>query len=125
VNKTREEVIDLMSESKVYIDFGNHPGKDRIPREAAICGCCVLTNLLGSAGFYTDIPIPNRYKFSENYAEVKRALDLIQTIFKYYEESIKDFDIYKRQIKNEKIIFEMGCTLLIKEIEKRVNSKQE
>lgn len=125
VNKTREEVIDLMSESKVYIDFGNHPGKDRIPREAAICGCCVLTNLLGSAGFYTDIPIPNRYKFSNNYAEVKRALDSIQTIFKDYKESVKDFDIYKRQIKNEKMIFEMGCARLIKEIEKRINSKQE
>ena len=48
---TPEQVVDLMSESKVYIDFGNHPGKDRIPREAVINGCCVITGVRGSARF--------------------------------------------------------------------------
>ena len=26
---------DLFGSSKLYIDFGEHPGRDRIPREAA------------------------------------------------------------------------------------------
>ena len=44
---TPEQMREVMLQSKVYIDFGNHPGKDRIPREAATCGCCVLTNKNG------------------------------------------------------------------------------
>ena len=36
IGMTTEEMRSCMSKSKVYIDFGNHPGKDRIPREAAI-----------------------------------------------------------------------------------------
>ena len=42
IGMTTEEMRSCMSKSKVYIDFGNHPGKDRIPREAAISGCIVL-----------------------------------------------------------------------------------
>ena len=33
IGMTTEEMRSCMSKSKVYIDFGNHPGKDRIPRE--------------------------------------------------------------------------------------------
>ena len=32
IGMTTEEMRSCMSKSKVYIDFGNHPGKDRIPR---------------------------------------------------------------------------------------------
>lgn len=42
-NLTTEEVRKLLIKSKVYIDFGNHPGKDRFPREAVMCGCCIIT----------------------------------------------------------------------------------
>lgn len=42
INMTRDEVIRELQRAKVYIDFGNHPGKDRIPREAAILGCCAI-----------------------------------------------------------------------------------
>ena len=55
---TTEEVQELMKRSKVYIDFGNHPGKDRIPREAAMSFCCVITGKRGSAAFSEDVPIP-------------------------------------------------------------------
>src|SRR5687767_6015204 len=33
------QMIETMKTSKLYIDFGPHPGKDRLPREAAIMGC--------------------------------------------------------------------------------------
>lgn len=33
-------MILTMRKAKVYIDFGFHPGKDRIPREAVMCGAC-------------------------------------------------------------------------------------
>ena len=46
-NMTPEQVQKLLERAKVYIDFGNHPGKDRIPREAAISGCVVITGKRG------------------------------------------------------------------------------
>ena len=52
INLTEEDMIAYMHLAKVYVDFGNHPGKDRIPREAAICGCCVITNREGSAAYW-------------------------------------------------------------------------
>lgn len=51
IGMTTEEMRSCMSKSKVYIDFGNHPGKDRIPREAAISGCIVITGKRGAAAF--------------------------------------------------------------------------
>ena len=32
INMSKEQIINTLSRSKVYIDFGRHPGKDRIPR---------------------------------------------------------------------------------------------
>ena len=50
-NLNRRQVSSLLRKGKVYIDFGNHPGKEHIPREAAISGCCVIT------GFPTVLPL--------------------------------------------------------------------
>jgi len=62
---TAEQVSNLMRQAKLYIDFGNHPGRDRMPREAAISGCCILTGRQGSAGNDRDIPTPDFYKVDE------------------------------------------------------------
>ena len=48
-----------------YIDFGPHPGMDRLPREAALAGCIVLTNREGAANFAKDVPLPEEFKFSK------------------------------------------------------------
>ena len=42
-NYSIKEVIDILSKSKIYIDFGYHPGVDGLPREAAILRNCILT----------------------------------------------------------------------------------
>ncbi|PMP88226.1 MAG: hypothetical protein C0173_07520, partial [Desulfurella sp.] len=49
INMPRKNVINLLIKAKVYIDFGNFPGPERIPKEAAILGCCVITGKRGSA----------------------------------------------------------------------------
>lgn len=51
--------------AKLYIDFGHHPGKERMPREAAASGCCIVTGRRGSAANAADIPIPQRFKIDE------------------------------------------------------------
>jgi len=72
IDMSRDQIIDLLGKSKIYIDFGNHPGKDRIPREAAILGCCVITNTSGSANNDMDIPIPRKYKVDHSNLNLER-----------------------------------------------------
>jgi hypothetical protein len=65
VNMQRDEVRDLLARAKIYIDFGHHPGKDRIPREAAALGACVIVNRRGSAANDSDIPLPAFFKIDD------------------------------------------------------------
>jgi hypothetical protein len=101
IKMTREEVIKTLQRAKVYIDFGNHPGKDRIPREAAILGCCVITGKRGSAAFFEDVPIPDEYKFEDKEENIPKIIDKIKDCFKNFEERYKDFEYYREYIRNE------------------------
>jgi hypothetical protein len=60
---TDEEVTSLLRRSRAYVDFGPHPGMDRLPREAALAGCVVITNREGAAAYDEDLPLPSMYKF--------------------------------------------------------------
>lgn len=71
-------VSEVLHASKVYVDFGRHPGRDRLPREAALAGCVVMSTYLGSATYYQDMPLPNWYKFEtldELNAKVAELMD--------------------------------------------------
>lgn len=57
-----ENVRGLLLQAKIYIDFGPHPGMDRLPREAALAGCLVVTNREGAAQYDEDVPLPAKYK---------------------------------------------------------------
>ena len=57
-----------------YIDFGPHPGMDRLPREAALAGCIVITNREGAAAHDEDVPLPPEYKFRKFDVEAIHAL---------------------------------------------------
>jgi hypothetical protein len=97
-NMSEEKVIELLKISKIYIDFGHHPGRDRIPRESVILGNCILTNKSGAAGFYNDIPIDKKYKV-ENIEEVS---SMINFCLENYTDIVDDFSIYRSSVKNQK-----------------------
>lgn len=104
-NMSRSEMINIMKKSKLYIDFGSHPGKDRIPREAAMCGCCVITNMKGSAKNKKDVPIPQAYKFDTDKISIETIIDKIMECLKEYEKNRGDFDEYREIIKGEEDLF--------------------
>lgn len=95
------EMAELMCRAKLYIDFGGHPGKDRIPREAAVCSCCVITNREGSTRNDIDIPIPDKYKLKDT-NDFRHALDCVYDIIDHYDERIGDFSAYRERILGEK-----------------------
>lgn len=102
IGMSTQEVRRRMRTGKVYIDFGNHPGKDRIPREAAVSGCIVITGKRGSAGFAEDVRIPERYKFDEKQAEKQEIVTLIADCMAHYEEHEKEFADYRTYIRGER-----------------------
>lgn len=95
---SQNQIIDTLSISKIYIDFGHHPGRDRIPREAAILNNCIITNLKGSARFYNDVPIKNKYKTDSH----ESVGDLLRDCFVNFETNLKDFELYRNSIKQQK-----------------------
>ena len=102
-NMRPDEVVSLLKMAKIYIDFGNHPGKDRLPREAASSGCCVITNIKGSAKNNFDISIPNGYKLDELSPSFHNDFSqAVNSIFLNFENSSKDFDDYRLSISLER-----------------------
>lgn len=98
------EMANVMCQAKVYVDFGSHPGKDRVPREAAVCGCCILTNQEGSAAYQEDVEIPESYKVGST-EDVELVLSKIYDLMDHYEKKIGDYKDYRRTIEQEKAEF--------------------
>lgn len=112
-NLSPAQMAEIMCESSVYIDFGNHPGKDRMPREAASMGCIVITGKEGSARNDIDVPIPIKYKFEKSKVDIRNAVELIIEASKNYEKYYHDFEEYRNTIAAEKEIFERQAKHLV------------
>lgn len=98
----KREVHNVFKRCKIYVDNGNHPGKDRMPREAALLGCVVITNRKGSASNDIDIPIEEK---CSNDDECKK---LIKKVFSNYEFYLEKQKSYKNSIKIEKNIMKQN-----------------
>jgi len=93
------DVTKMLHRTKVYIDFGPHPGMDRLPREAALAECIIITNTEGAAKFEQDVPIPSKYKMKEFKVDAIHAL--LNESLKNYTERVKDFSDYRKWINSQ------------------------
>ena len=74
-------LADLLRAVRLYIDFGPHPGCDRLPREAALSGAVVVTGRRGAAGFEADLPLPEQFRLDDGAPGFEaRALGLIDRL---------------------------------------------
>ena len=97
---TRAEVIDAMRHSKLYLDFGEFPGRERIPREAALCGCCLITSKIGSASYAEDFK--HDYKFDSKEGHIWAIVNRIHYVLDNYEECIKDFELFRLSLREDR-----------------------
>ena len=104
-NMTPEQVQALLAKCKVYVDFGNHPGKDRIPREAALSGCVVITGRRGSAANDIDINIPSEFKFNEMKTPPQNIIQKIYEVFENFEAAHLKQANYRERIMDDKSRF--------------------
>lgn len=103
---TRPQMVETLATAKVYIDFGNHPGKDRIPREAAIMGCCVMTNRRGSAANGTDVPISDHHKIDDTQPDfAAEAAQQVTQLVAQYRSHENSYEPYRRMIEGEQAAF--------------------
>jgi hypothetical protein len=91
---SKEDLVKLLRSSSIYLDLGEFPGRERLPREAVLCGCCVVIARNGASSFYEEFPIPSQYMvpvspFSGvNY---KKALELIHFCRDHYDEAFENY----------------------------------
>lgn len=109
----RNGVIDILKRCKLYIDFGNHPGKDRLPREAAACNCIIITGIRGAGYYYNDIPIPECYKINQYKVDINSVISKLKELIYSYDNCINDFQNYRDKIKNEKRSFKEEVQMLL------------
>lgn len=93
---TRMQVIDTMRHAKLYVDFGEFPGRERMPREAALCGCCLVTSKIGAAGYPEDFDHP--YKFESKDSHIWAIANRIQFVLENYDECRQYFEPIRTQL---------------------------
>ncbi len=103
---TRDGLIERMKSSKIYIDFGHHPGRDRMPREAAMLGACVIVSRQGSAAFFEDVPLPDKFKLDTKSNRFEDQFqNLVLEIFNSYEKVNAELSSYRDHLISEPKIF--------------------
>jgi len=104
-NMTLIEIAECMKKAKVYVDFGYHPGKEKMPREACLLDCCLIIGKEGSAKFKEDMPIKDEYHFEKKDENIPQIINVIRDCLLNYNTKINDFSDYKNVLLKEKETF--------------------
>lgn len=105
-NMTHAETLAAVANSKVFIDFGTHPGKDRIAREAAILHCIPIVHYAGAAMLKEDVPLPDYLKpQTELFLTDGHIKNLIKILISNHQSVLDELSTYREQIDEEKAIF--------------------
>lgn len=94
---TPEEISKLLRSVKLYVDFGEFPGPERIPKEAVYNGAAIIVGMRNAACNDFDVNIPAKYKIKK-YNNIKLVSENIAFILKDYENCYHDFDVFRKQI---------------------------
>lgn len=103
---THEQLIGVLRTVKIYIDFGYFPGRERMPREALLCGACIVIGRRGAAANAVDYPIPPAYKIDHAAAGfAARTRAAVLDIFDNFEHCSREFDPFRAYLKEGPKIF--------------------
>ncbi len=98
VGYTQNQLIELYQESKLYIDFGPFPGAERMPKEAVINGCAIITGRNGASNYYNDVLIPDKYKIESKDENINKIIDLIKYVLNNYDDIYDDYASYRERV---------------------------
>lgn len=113
-NMSAQEIKMTMAKSKIYMDFGFFPGPERIPREAVLMNCNLITSLCGSAENDIDIPIPRYLKYDIYDKEaIRKIVSKIEDMLINYESEIDLYDKYRDNVILQRNTFDMRVGQII------------
>ena len=101
-NMTREEIRTVLRKAKLHVDFGYFPGRDKIPREALVSGCCLLTGRDGTSAFNEDLGIPEKYKLHQKEQNPENIKRLIIELMNDYKTAFEEFLPFREFVMTEK-----------------------
>ncbi len=116
-----EQVMQHMKETVVFAEFGNNSGRDRMPREAALLGCVVFSNIRGSAAVHGDMPIPDIYKIPDKWINFPGIMKRLRHCVIHYETVKNDFREYVKALEEERINFPGAVKRIFTEIMEQYN----
>lgn len=79
-------LAELYKKAKLYVDFGEFGGPERMPKEAVFFGCNILVANHNAASNDFDVAIPQQYKVDDNESETQienRIGDMLLNYEKY------------------------------------------
>ena len=108
-----QEIVNLLNRCKVYIDFGQFPGPERIPREAVTCRCNILTSRYGSTRNSIDVPIPDQFKIDASSKNITKIVNMISELTDKYEHYVSKYDIYRKKVANQRVLLAENTKIFI------------
>jgi hypothetical protein len=103
---THQQLINTFEKVDLYLDLGNLPGKDRLPREAILSGCPVMVSKLGAGQNLLDFPTSNEYKLDIGTIKPTECAQRIIAILELGKlENLKRQETFLQSVLNEKEIF--------------------
>lgn len=103
---TRPELAASLAHSAIYLDLGFHPGKDRMPREAALAGATVVVARRGAGAYHADTPLPAEHRLLPTEDMVERAADVVRAILADPDTHLALQKDYREQVRTEKDRFD-------------------
>lgn len=97
---SQDQLIEQYNNAKLYIDFGAFSGAERMPKEAVLFGCSILTGLHGASFNDEDVKIPRKYKIDETKLSYKEVGNIIKNMLSNYESINDDFNDYRNKVLN-------------------------
>lgn len=111
-----DQVRTNLAQSAVYLDLGPHPGKDRIPREAALAGAVVVVARRGSACHDADVPLPDLFRIPVANSLADRTVDVLGLALRNHESALLEQEPYRNHIIGQRAAFNREVKNLAKMI---------
>jgi hypothetical protein len=107
-NVGKSRMIEVLSKTKIFLDVGIHPGRDRPPREATLLNNIVIVNNHGGCYYFDDCMVPKEFKldcYLDCEIEYDKYAKRIEEYLNNFDFYIKKFHRFKRYILQEPHIF--------------------
>jgi len=108
MNVGKDSMIKILMETKLFLDIGVHPGRDRPPREAVALNNIVVVNNHGGCYYFDDCMVPEEFVWNCYFdcrINYRKCIEKIEHYLENFDYYIKKFYNFKQYILQEPHIF--------------------